>query len=75
MSVAKPGAFRLVGPTCDSSDELPARVALPAGIDVGDYIEFGTMGANSLSGRTDFNGFFSDDIVEITATESLPPAA
>ena len=68
-------AFRLFGPTCDSSDEMPARVELPADIDVGDYIEFGTMGAYSLSGRTDFNGFYSDVVVEITAAESLPPAA
>ncbi|MGI9224063.1 MAG: type III PLP-dependent enzyme [Woeseiaceae bacterium] len=66
-------SFRLFGPTCDSSDEMPARVDLPADIDVGDYIEFGTMGAYSLSGRTDFNGFFSEDIVEITAQSSRPP--
>ncbi len=68
-------AFRLFGPTCDSSDEMPARVELPVGITVGDYIEFGTMGAYSLSGRTNFNGFYSDDIVTITADESLPPTA
>ncbi len=67
--------FRLFGPTCDSSDEMPARVELPANIDVGDYIEFGTMGAYSLSGRTNFNGFYSDDIVTISAGDSLPPAA
>jgi ornithine decarboxylase len=66
-------AFRLFGPSCDSTDELPAAVDLPADIDVGDYIEFGSMGAYSLSGRTRFNGFFSDDVVIIDSEESLPP--
>ena len=70
----RPRSFRLFGPTCDSSDEMPGTVELPTGIDVGDYIEFGTMGAYSLSGRTRFNGFHSDDVVRITAADSLPPA-
>ena len=60
-------SFRLFGPTCDSSDEMPGSVELPADIDVGDYIEFGSMGAYSLSGRTNFNGFYSDDVVSITS--------
>ncbi|MCP4333425.1 MAG: hypothetical protein GY785_12280 [Gammaproteobacteria bacterium] len=67
-------AFRLFGPSCDSTDEMPAAVDLPADIDVGDYIEFGSMGAYSLSGRTQFNGFFSDDIVLIDSEDSLPPS-
>jgi ornithine decarboxylase len=58
-------SFRLFGPTCDSSDKMPGRVELPAHIDVGDYIEFGSMGAYSLSGLTRFNGFYSDDVVSI----------
>lgn len=66
--------FRLLGPTCDSSDELPAAVALPADIDVGDYIEFGSMGAYSLSGRTQFNGYYSEHIVTIDDASSRPPA-
>lgn len=66
-------SFRLFGPTCDSSDEMPGSVELPADIDVGDYIEFGSMGAYSLSGRTDFNGFHSDDVVSIDDGESTPP--
>ncbi len=70
----KPHSFRLFGPTCDSSDELPGSVELPADIDVGDYIEFGGMGAYSLSGRTNFNGFYSDDIVRIETESCLPPA-
>jgi len=59
-------SFRLFGPTCDSSDKMPGRVELPADIDVGDYIEFGSMGAYSLSGLTRFNGFYSDDVVSIS---------
>lgn len=67
-------SFRLFGPTCDSSDEMPGTVELPADIDVGDYIEFGSMGAYSLSGRTDFNGFHSDDVVVIESETDLPPS-
>lgn len=59
-------SFRLFGPTCDSSDKMPGRVELPVDIDVGDYIEFGSMGAYSLSGLTRFNGFYSDDVVSIS---------
>ncbi len=66
-------SFRVFGPTCDSSDEMPGAVKLPADIDVGDYIEFGSMGAYSLSGRTQFNGFYSDDIVIIDNPASIPP--
>jgi ornithine decarboxylase len=65
--------FRILGPTCDSTDELPARVDLPANIEVGDHIEFGTIGAYSLSGRTDFNGFYSDHVVTITDESARPP--
>lgn len=66
--------YRIFGPTCDSSDVLPARVALPKSIAVGDHIEFGSIGAYSLSGRTDFNGFYSDDVVSIVGDNSLPPS-
>ncbi|MDJ0710889.1 MAG: hypothetical protein QNJ14_10880 [Woeseiaceae bacterium] len=66
-------SFRLFGPTCDSSDEMPGTVELPADIDVGDYIEFGSIGAYSLSGKTDFNGFYSDDVVTISSADSFPP--
>ena len=58
-------SFTIFGPTCDSSDCLPEAIELPAGIDVGDYIEFESIGAYSLSGRTDFNGFGEHSIVTI----------
>jgi ornithine decarboxylase len=67
-------AFRVFGPTCDSSDELPARVELPEDIEVGDHIEFGSIGAYSLSGLTNFNGFYSDDVVSFTDKDAAPPA-
>ena len=64
---------RVFGPTCDSGDELPTELELPVDIDVGDHIEFGSIGAYSLSGRTDFNGFYSNDVVLITDQDSRPP--
>ncbi|MDX1555839.1 MAG: hypothetical protein R3212_07425, partial [Xanthomonadales bacterium] len=63
--------FTLFGPTCDGSDVLPAPFELPSDIAPGDHIEFGRIGAYSLAGRTRFNGFFSDAVVEITDGE--PP--
>lgn len=66
-------AFRLYGPTCDSSDALPGAVDLPADIRPGDYLEFGAIGAYSLAGRTDFNGHYSDTIV--TISRDSPPTA
>jgi len=66
--------FRLYGPTCDASDVLPGEVELPADIRTGDYLEFGQIGAYSLSGRTRFNGLYSDRIVHITSPSEYPPA-
>lgn len=65
--------FRVSGPSCDSADTLPGPVELPADIGPGDYLEFGCIGAYSLSGRTNFNGFFSDRIVTITSPTERPP--
>ena len=67
------GSFRLYGPTCDASDALPGEVDLPGGIRAGDCLEFGQMGAYSLSGRTRFNGLYSDRIVRISRPEAEPP--
>jgi ornithine decarboxylase len=65
--------FQLLGPTCDSDDKLSAKIRLPADITVGDYIEFGAIGAYSLSGRSDFNGFWSNNVVNITDEAERPP--
>ncbi len=66
--------FQINGPTCDSTDTLPGLVPLPCDIRPGDYLEFGNIGAYSISGRTDYNGFYSDRIVTITSPTEKPPA-
>ena len=43
-------------------------------IQAGDYLEFGNIGAYSISGRTDYNGFYSDRIVTITSLTESPPS-
>ncbi len=65
--------FTLFGPTCDSTDMLPAAVPLPEHIRPGDYLEFGRIGAYSLAGRTDFNGLGSDRVVRIDGPGERPP--
>ena len=65
--------FQLLGPTCDSDDKLRAMIELPEDIAVGDYIEFGAIGAYSLSGRSDFNGFYSNNVVNISDETQRPP--
>ena len=65
--------FVVNGPTCDGSDTLTGLVPLPTDIRAGDHLEFGNIGAYSLSGRTDFNGYYSDRIVTITSPTEKPP--
>ena len=65
--------FTLYGPTCDSVDVLPSTIELPEDIRPGDHLEFGRLGAYSLSGRTDFNGRYSDHIVMIDSPDEFPP--
>ena len=67
--------FQINGPTCDSTDTLPGLVPLPVDIRAGDYLEFGNIGAYSISGRTDFNGYYSDRIVTITSKAERPPGS
>lgn len=57
--------FTVYGPTCDSSDVMPAPVRLPEDIKEGDWIEFGRMGAYSNALATHFNGFHSDAYVQV----------
>ncbi|MGH8034908.1 MAG: hypothetical protein ACREO9_06770, partial [Lysobacterales bacterium] len=66
--------FRLYGPTCDASDVVPERIPLPADLRAGDFIEFGSIGAYSLSGRTQFNGYYSDRVITLTDPAARPPA-
>jgi len=65
--------FIAYGPTCDSLDMLPQSIDLPGDIQLGDFVEFGLIGAYSWSNRTEFNGFFPDTMVEITDPAVLPP--
>ena len=68
-----PRPFRLLGPTCDALDLLPVEFKLPEAVALGDWVEFGTIGAYNLSGRTHFNGFYPDRFVELTAADAIPP--
>lgn len=45
------------GPTCDSLDVLPNKMALPRDLSEGDYILFHNMGAYVKGVTTDFNGY------------------
>ena len=65
--------FRLYGPTCDATDVFPALIDMPEDIRAGDFIEFGSLGAYSLSGRTQFNGYYSDRIIRFTDPGAQPP--
>ena len=66
--------YRVFGPTCDSSDVLPEPLEIPADIRVGDYLEFGAIGAYSVSGRTDFNGFDAGAMFVLDDADATPPA-
>ena len=58
-------AFDLYGPTCDSMDYMKGPFLLPNNIRENDYIELGQLGAYGLTFRTQFNGFYSDEIYEV----------
>ena len=57
--------FDLYGPTCDSMDHMKGPFVLPNNIKENDYIELGQLGAYGLTFRTQFNGFYSDEIYEV----------
>ena len=59
-------AFSFFGPTCDGLDFMNGPFLLPNNIKEGDYIELGQLGAYSLTFRTNFNGFYSNEIHEIS---------
>jgi ornithine decarboxylase len=58
-------AFDFFGPTCDSMDYMKGPFVLPNNIKENDYIELGQLGAYGLTFRTQFNGFYSDEIYEV----------
>ncbi|MBI6705405.1 alanine racemase [Pseudomonas viridiflava] len=59
--------FQLFGPTCDSMDRLAFPYELAADLKEGDWLEFQSTGAYSVSLRTPFNGFYTDRIISINA--------
>jgi len=58
-------SFNFYGPTCDSMDYMKGPFLLPNNIKENDYIELGQLGAYGLTFRTQFNGFYSDEIYEV----------
>lgn len=56
------------GPTCDSLDRLPGKLALPTDLATGDWVLFHGMGAYSTATVTRFNGYGA---IEIVTTNSL----
>ena len=58
-------SFDFYGPTCDSMDYMRGPFLLPNNVKENDYIELGQLGAYGLTFRTQFNGFFSDEIYEV----------
>jgi len=57
--------YSFYGPTCDGIDYMKGPFMLPANIKTGDYIEIGQLGAYGTSFRTNFNGFYSNELHEV----------
>jgi len=57
--------FDFYGPTCDSMDYMKGPFILPNNIKENDYIELGQLGAYGLTFRTEFNGYYSNEIYEV----------
>ena len=55
--------FSLYGPTCDSDDHMPGPFMLPPGVEEGDYVEIGQIGAYGRVLSNRFNGFGEYDEV------------
>lgn len=63
---APPGQdFAVFGPTCDSIDQLPGTLTLPAATQEGDWILFGSMGAYLNGVTTRFNGYGARETVTV----------
>jgi len=65
MASKKLTSYSLYGPTCDGIDYMKGPFVLPNNLKEGDYIEMGQLGAYSLTFRTKFNGFYSNQIFEV----------
>ena len=58
-------SFDFYGPTCDSMDYMKGPFLLPNNIKENDYIELGQLGSYGLTFRTQFNGYYSNEIYEV----------
>ena len=58
-------AFDFFGPTCDSMDYMKGPFLLPNNIKENDYIELGQLGSYGLTFRTQFNGYYSNEVYEV----------
>ena len=58
-------SFDFYGPTCDSMDYMKGPFVLPNNIKENDYIELGQLGSYGLTFRTQFNGYYSNEIYEV----------
>ena len=65
LSSKKLTSFDFYGPTCDSIDYMKGPFILPNNTKENDYIELGQLGAYGLTFRTEFNGFYSNEIYEV----------
>jgi ornithine decarboxylase len=57
--------FSFYGPTCDDADFMEGPFLLPEGIQAGDYIEIGMLGAYGAAMRTGFNGFGQGEAIDV----------
>ncbi|WWC86194.1 uncharacterized protein L201_001067 [Kwoniella dendrophila CBS 6074] len=62
------------GPTCDSIDCVRQLVDMPKGMDVGDWVGWGEMGAYTLCAASTFNGFDRSPVHWTTGNQSKPEA-
>ena len=59
--------FVVFGPTCDSMDQLPGKLALPTSIAEEDTIVFYDMGAYGSATTTNFNGYNSANYQRVSS--------
>ena len=60
-----PLARVVYGPTCDSLDRLPGKLALPDDLREGDFVLFAGMGAYSTATATGFNGYGAARVITV----------
>lgn len=56
VAAMMPAPGTVFGPTCDGADKVLEEVVLPA-LQPGDWLLFSNMGAYTIAGACNFNGF------------------